>query len=172
MRHTCNIEPGYIYIFEIQTFYFFTRLPHAHLPSSIHLLKCLTLIGSRKFHCSIYFFFLTLFENVLIENGLKVLCPSYHKYTSQFIATSLAPPHAPPLPITLNDVAEELEDNRNKGDDGGVQVATNKTSQAKRKTGCKIDSAGCDEFWMRMSSGGPQLTWHYGTCDLAFRVCS
>lgn len=146
MRHTCNIEPGYIYIFEIQTFYFFTPLPHAPLPSSIHLLKCLTLIGSRKFHCSIYFFFLTLFENVLIENGLKVLCPSYHKYTSQFIATSLAPPHAPPLPITLNDVAEELEDNRNKGDDGGVQVATNKTSQAKRKTGCKIDSAGCDEF--------------------------
>jgi len=59
---------------------------------------------------------------------------------------ALLPPHARPLPIALNDVADELEDNRNKGDEGEVQVATNKTSQAKRKTGCKIDSAGCDEL--------------------------
>ena len=146
MRHSCDFQPLYTHVFEIQTFYFFTPLPHASLPPSIHLLKCLTLIGSRKFHCSIYFFFLTLLENVLIENGPKVLCPSYYRYTSQFIATSLAPPHAPPLPIALNDVADELEDNRNKGDEGEVQVATNKTSQPKRKTGCKIDSAGCDEL--------------------------
>ena len=68
---------------------------------------------------------------MLIENGLKVLCPSYHRYTSQFIATSLAPPHAPPLPIALNDVAEELEDNRNKGDEG--RYKWQRTKQAKRK---------------------------------------
>jgi len=86
----------YIQVFEIQTFYFFTPpYPTRLCPSSIHLLKCLTLIGSRKFHCSVYFFFLTLLENVLIENGPKVLCPSYHRYTSQFIATSLAPPFMP-----------------------------------------------------------------------------
>jgi len=60
-----------------------------------------------------------------------------------------------PLPIALNDVAEELEDNRNKGDEGAVQVAANKTSRAKRKTGCKIDSAGCDdECRMTMSTRG------------------
>jgi hypothetical protein len=70
---------------------------------------------------------------VLIENGLKVLCPSYHRHTSQFIATSLTPRHAPPLPITLNDVAEELEDNRNKGDERGGTSGNEQNKPSEKK---------------------------------------
>jgi hypothetical protein len=70
---------------------------------------------------------------VLIENGPKVLCPSYHKYTSQFIATSLAPPSCSPLPIILNDVAEELEDNRNKGDEGGSTSGNEQNKPSEKK---------------------------------------
>ena len=97
MRHGCDFQS--LCISKYSKFKHSTSsnppYPTRLCPSSIHLLKCLTLIGSRKFHCSVYFFFLTLLENVLIENGPKVLCPSYHRYTSQFIATSLAPPFMP-----------------------------------------------------------------------------
>jgi len=131
MRHSCDIQPLYIHVFEIQTFYLFTPLPHASQPSSIHLLKCLTLIGSRKFHCSIYFFFLTLLENVLIENGLKALCPSYHRYTSQFIATSLAPlashPSLSPL-MMLQRNLKIIETKEMRG-----RYKWQRTKQAKRK---------------------------------------
>jgi uncharacterized NAD-dependent epimerase/dehydratase family protein len=85
-------------------------------------------------------------ENVLIENGLKdslsLLSQIYfsvhcHKPSSPSCCT-------PPLP--LNDVAEELEIIETKEMRKVVQVATNKTSRAKRKTGCKIDNAECDGF--------------------------
>jgi len=54
---------------------------------------------------------------VLIENGLK---DSLSLLSQIYVSVHCHKPPSPPaslLPITLNDVAEELEDNRNKGDE-------------------------------------------------------
>jgi hypothetical protein len=71
-------------------------------------------------------------ENVLIENGLKgsVSFPSQmhfavHRRKPPFPTRSTHP-------RTLNDVAEELEDNRNKGDEEGY-TSGNERNKRKRK---------------------------------------
>jgi hypothetical protein len=76
----------------------------------------------------------------------RILCPFYHRYSSQFIATSLLLLPYPPLLSLLMTLQRNLKIIETKEMRKATQVATNKTSQAKRKTGCKVDNAECDEF--------------------------
>jgi hypothetical protein len=73
-------------------------------------------------------------ENVLIENGLKAALssPSQQIYFSVHCHKPRSPPSSAPI-LPLNDVAEELEDNRNKGDEKGYTSGNEQNKPSEKK---------------------------------------